>query len=269
MTATLGLPRPVVAASATAPARRPTVGIFGLTGCAGDQLVLLNCEDELLDLVQLVDLRDFVMAASAPDEECRLDVAFVEGAVVTGKDEQLLRRVRERATTLVAIGTCAVWGGVPGIASPRSRQALLREVYGEVADGYDAPAVRALREVVTVDAEIPGCPIEKSELLSALSALLAGNLPQLPKYPVCTECRIRENRCLLTQDGALCCGPLTVAGCAARCPSQGVACVGCRGPTPDANVASATTLFLSKGYDAEEIAVRLGTFAPVAAARRH
>lgn len=260
-------PAPIASTPVAVPAAKPTVGIFGLTGCAGDQLVLLDCEDRLLELVEMIDLRDFTMAASAPDTECTLDIAFVEGAVVTADDERLLRRVRSRAKTLVAIGTCAVWGGVPGMAPQAPRAELMRAVYGEGAAAYEATSVRALRDVVAVDAEITGCPIERHELLAAIASLLAGNPPLLPKYPVCTECRIRENRCLLNEDGQLCCGPLTRAGCRARCPSLGVACVGCRGPAADANVASATKLFASLGYEAEEIEARLGTFAPVLAPR--
>src|SRR3974377_430840 len=91
---------------------KPTVGIFGLTGCAGDQLVILNCEDQLLDVLAAVDLRDFLMGASANDTTCELDLALVDGAIVSKKDEVMLRRIRERANYLVAIGTCAVWGGV-------------------------------------------------------------------------------------------------------------------------------------------------------------
>ena len=60
---------------------KPTVGIFGLTGCAGDQLVILNCEDRLLDVVALLDIRDFLMASSEIDAACPLDIALVEGAV--------------------------------------------------------------------------------------------------------------------------------------------------------------------------------------------
>ena len=59
---------------------KPTVGIFGLTGCAGDQLAILNCEDRLLDLVALIDIRDFPMASSDGNQECALDIAMVEGA---------------------------------------------------------------------------------------------------------------------------------------------------------------------------------------------
>lgn len=252
--------------SVTTTAAKPTVGIFGLTGCAGDQLVLLNCEDRLLDLVELIDLRDFAMASSAHDD-APLDLAFVEGAVVTAADEALLGRIRARARTLVAIGTCAVWGGVQGMPPHAPRAELMRAVYGEGAALYETTSVRSLRQVVTVDAEITGCPIERHELLQSIASLLAGNPPLLPKYPVCTECRIRENRCLLIEDSQLCCGPLTKGGCRARCPSLGVACVGCRGPAADANVPSATRLFASLGYEAGEIEARLATFAPVLAPR--
>ena len=55
---------------------RPKVGIFGLTGCAGDQLVILNCEDRLLDVVALIDIRDFLMASSAGANSLSCKCAF-------------------------------------------------------------------------------------------------------------------------------------------------------------------------------------------------
>ena len=102
--------------------RKPTVGIFGLTGCAGDQLVVLNCEDELLGMVELLDIRDYLMASSDNDERCPLDIAFVEGAVMSKRDEEHLRRIRARCETLVALGTCAVWGGIPAMDRYGQRQ---------------------------------------------------------------------------------------------------------------------------------------------------
>ena len=197
---------------------RPTVGIFGLTGCAGGQLVVLDCEDELLQLVELVDLRDFLMASSANDEECRLDVALVEGAVLSRRDEETLRRIRERTHLLVALGTCAAWGGVAAL-DRRADRDRLPPIYGEMGAVYDSLPTRALHEVVPVDATIVGCPIEKRELLVALAALLRGDLPLPAAWPVCAECRMRETICLLERDPrALCLGALTAAGCAARCP---------------------------------------------------
>ena len=246
---------------------KPTVGMFGLTGCAGDQLVILNCEDQLLDIVALIDVRDFLMASSENDGACPLDVALVEGAVVSGRDADRLRKIRKRAKTLVALGTCAVWGGVAAMDRGVDRRKLLEEVYGEMGLSYDSVPAQALHEIVKVDLNITGCPIEKDHFLSAIANLLNGDAPVYPEYPVCTECRMRENNCLLIERGEVCCGPITAAGCDARCPDLRIPCVGCRGPVADGNPASALAMFEEKGFDRQRIAARLRTFAPVGVAQ--
>ena len=241
---------------------KPAVGIFGLTGCAGDQLVILNCEDQLLDLVSRLDIRDFLMASSENDDVCPLDIAMVEGAVLSKKDAEKLRAIRKRAKTLVALGTCAVWGGVAAMNGSTDRRERLAEVYGETGLRYDSAPAQALHEVVEVDLNITGCPIEKDLFLAAIANLLNGDPPIYPEYPVCTECRMLENNCLLIERGELCCGPITAAGCKARCPNLRVACVGCRGPVRDANSSSLLARFEEKGFDRHDIAARLRTFAP-------
>ena len=242
---------------------KPTVGIFGLTGCAGDQLVILNCEDQLLEIVGALDIKDFLMASSDVDSECPLDIAFVEGAVLSLRDEKTLKRVRERCELLVAIGTCAVWGGIAAMDRGKNRDVLLRDIYGDMATRYDATPSRALHEVVKVDLNVSGCPIEKEQFLSGVSNLLNSDLPVFAGYPVCMECKLRENECLLRDGSEVCCGPLTVAGCGARCPELGIPCFGCRGPCDDANVKSAIAMFEDKGIALEEIANKLRTFAPI------
>jgi coenzyme F420-reducing hydrogenase gamma subunit len=224
--------------------RKPDIGIFGLTGCAGDQLVILNCENELLEIVGAVNIRDFVMASSANDARCDLDVAFVEGAIVTKQDADQAQKIRARSRIVVALGTCAVCGG---IASPSG--------------------AAALREAIEVDVNLPGCPIEKEQLLDAVSHLLNGNAPLTPEYPVCAECRMREINCLYLEKGEICCGPLTAAGCNARCPALGVPCIGCRGPAIDANFPSALSMFERNGQSRTDIAAKLTTFAPLGAQR--
>ena len=245
---------------------KPKVGFFGVTGCAGDLLNVLNCEDELLALVELVDIREFLMASSEGDHEATLDVAFIEGCICSQRDEDTVRAIRERSKLLVALGTCAMWGGVPTLDRLHDRGALLHMVYGEMGRTYDTRPAQALDEVVKVDFGLPGCPIEKHEFLAAVANLLNGNLPQLPHYPVCAECRFAENRCLLGQDGALCLGPLTIAGCHSRCPSLGIACNGCRGPAPDANFESAAALYQSMGYTRDQVERAMATFAPLTGA---
>lgn len=245
-------------------ASKPVVGIFGLTGCAGDQLVLLNCEDQLLDVARVLDVRDFLMASSASDAACELDIALVEGAVVSRRDQERLLRIRMRSKTLVAVGTCAVWGGVAAMGDGVDRAAMAFDVYGDLGTMYDMSPARALKEVVKVDVNLTGCPVEKEQLLSAITHFVNGDPPLYPAYPVCAECRIRENNCLLIEHGEVCCGPLTAAGCNARCPALSVPCVGCRGPASDFNAVSALAMFAEKGIPREAVAMKLRTFAPAA-----
>ena len=73
---------------------------------------------------------------------------------------------------------------------------------------------------------------------------------------------MRENNCLLIERGLPCCGPITAAGCNARCPDLRVACVGCRGPVADANAESLLAAMEEKGFSRLQLAARLRTFAP-------
>ncbi len=240
---------------------KPTVGIYGLTGCAGEQLVILNCEDELLDIAEALDIKFFPMAMTGNDEECPLDIVFVEGSVVQPEDEQMLKKLRERAKLLVAMGTCAVWGGLPAMKNEIPRDEMKRKVYGPEGKVFDVISAQPLSNFVKVDLAISGCPIEKEQLLQAVASLLHGDLPRLPTYAVCTECKMAEYPCLLLEKGQLCLGPLTVAGCKARCPSYGQPCRGCRGPVEEANAASEAKVLKEKGFTWLDIQNRLRTFA--------
>jgi len=240
---------------------RPRIGIFGLTSCAGDQLAIINCEDELLDILSVVDIKSFVMAQSR-NEGQKLDVAFVEGSVVTREDEERLKQIRKESGLLVAIGTCAVWGGIPASRNDLDRKELYQKVYQKEENLYDCrPRVSPLSEIVKVDFAIAGCPIEKEQIISSVASLVHGDLPLLPSYAVCFECKLRENVCLLKEKDQLCCGPVTLGGCEARCPSHFVPCKGCRGPVQEANIASEFEILGEKGYSPADVARMLTTFA--------
>lgn len=239
---------------------KPKISIYGLTGCAGDQLLILNLEDELLDILGAVDIHSFEMAQSRNVED-KVDIALVEGTVVDAHDEARLRKIRENCDLLVAIGTCAVWGGVVACRNDANRRSLVDMVYGKENKSVKFQTPLPLSHFVKVDCSIPGCPIEKSEILQALASLLRGDLPVIPTYPVCFECKMKENRCLLIEDGAFCQGPLTRAGCGALCPSRGQVCIGCRGPVDEANVSSEVEILKEKGYTDQDILHRIRTFA--------
>jgi sulfhydrogenase subunit delta len=239
---------------------KPKVGIFGLTSCAGDQLVVVNLEDELLDIVGAIDLVSFTMAASNPSHD-ELDIAFVEGSVVTEDDEEFLKEIRSRAKLLVAMGTCAVWGGIPGAANDVGRNTLYKTVYGTEENLFKVKVARPLRAVVKVDFSLPGCPVEKHMLVDAIVSLLHGDVPLSHSTPVCHDCRFKENLCLLKTKGQLCLGPVTAGGCQARCPSHGIACEGCHGPVEEANFASEVKLLEDKGFSRERVARVVRNFA--------
>ena len=245
----------------------PRVGIYGFTGCAGDQLMILNCEDRLLDLFGALDILSFAMAKSDNRDE-ELDVAFVEGSISTEEQLEHLKNIRARAKILVAIGTCACWGGPQAMRSDDGGfESRYNEVYGTTKiDLSKAFEARPIDSFVKVDMKIPGCPIDKGEFLSAVSKLVAGRHPYFYKFPVCSECKWKENPCLL-MEGRFCAGPLTKAGCGAVCPSHDIPCVGCWGPTDDLNVGGEYKLLVEKGYGKDEIVQKICKFGGLGVAR--
>jgi sulfhydrogenase subunit delta len=241
---------------------RPTIAIAGLTACSGCQLTLFNCEADLLELAERFTFAYFPMGFTGLSITGPFDVAFVEGAVSTPDDLEILIKLRSRSRFLVAFGTCALWGGVAAMNNHEARNDLLETVYGTGGGEMKSFNPQPFRHFIKVDFAIAGCPPEKAELLATLAALLKGTFPVFPRYPVCTECRIRENRCLLIEDNEMCLGPLIQAGCNARCPAVGVKCEGCRGPVAEANVAAELALLLEKGFAREEIVRRMRRFYP-------
>jgi sulfhydrogenase subunit delta len=242
---------------------RPRIAVAGLTACSGCQLTLLNCEQELPEIVSSFDLVHFPMAESGGNEEGSFDAAIVEGAVSTPQDLATLFRLRNASHILVAFGTCALYGGVAAMNNAVSpRQELLQRVYGEAACGIESFPPSPFRNFVSVDFRITGCPPEKDDLIALLGALLAGTLPPVPTYPVCTECRSRENLCLLLARNELCLGPIIQGGCNARCPATGIVCEGCRGPVREANVEQELELLLERNFDRGEIERRMSRFKP-------
>ncbi|MFO0840167.1 MAG: NADH:ubiquinone oxidoreductase [Phycisphaerae bacterium] len=215
---------------------KPTVAVFSLTSCEGCSLSILELEDELLDILGRFEIVNFREAMS--ERSWEIDVGFVDGAVSTPDDENEIRHFRECCKTLVAIGACACLGGVNSLKHHQPADEYPRYVYGERADWFPTGDARPLSSLVKVDYEIPGCPINRAEFLRFLKCLLAGRPFRLPTDPVCVECKARGNLCLYEQ-GEICLGPVTRAGCEAICPSFGAPCEACRGTLGDESLTAA------------------------------
>lgn len=235
----------------------PKIGIYGLTGCGGDQLTILNCEDKLVDMFALANIQSFVMAKS-DNIEGDMDLALVEGSVSTKEQEEHLKDVRERAKILIAIGNCACYGGPQAAEYGLGNwEESFKEIYGDVETEHTvALEPKPLSDYVEVDYCLPGCPIDKYEFMALLARLLHGISPDDYPLPVCAECKWKQNHCLLLE-GKICLGPITQAGCDAVCPGHNIGCVGCRGPVKGANFASEIDMLLDMGYDKEDIINRM------------
>jgi sulfhydrogenase subunit delta len=240
---------------------KPKLGIFSLTGCAGDQLQILNMEDDLLELLSNFIIVDF-QEGSSYKELGPVDIALVEGSVSTEHDKQKLIEIRERSKVIIAFGNCAIEGCIQAMRNKDSTLAeKLKDVYGVEPDYFDAVTAKPIKEYVQVDLEIPGCPVEKTETLKAITSLLLGDLPNRYTYPVCVECKINEYPCVITEAGKPCLGPIIKAGCNARCPGLGLDCIGCRGPVEGVeNFAAEYKMLLDSGYSKENIINRLKLF---------
>lgn len=238
-------------------AAKPKIAFFDFTGCEGCQLTVIDALQTHLDLLDAVEIVQFREAMSEQSDDYQ--IAFVEGACTRTGDEARLLAIRERAQIVVALGACAHLGGVNAIRNRQSLEHVRRYVYGNAGQLHESSAARPISAVISVDAVIPGCPIDRTEFVRTVKLLLQNRRPQLPDYPVCAECKLRENNCL-AWEGQPCLGPVTRAGCAAICPSNGLSCLGCRGLVSDANLNWLKMALLEHGSDEEMVANALGLF---------
>ncbi len=210
-------------------ARRPKLAVFKFASCDGCQLSVLNLEDELLTLGQVLEITYFPEASSRM-EEGPYDIGLVEGSVSTPEDVRRITRIREQCRTLITIGACATAGGIQALRNWADVEVFKRAVYPSPAYVASLSTSTPIAEHVRVDVELWGCPIDKGQLLSVLTDLLAGIQPRLPAHSVCLECKRRGIVCVMVARGVPCLGPVTRTGCGAICPSMGRDCYGCFGP---------------------------------------
>ena len=199
-------------------------------------------------------------------------VGIVSGGIRNEEHLEVGYEMRKKCDVLIALGTCATHGGIPALINPFTNEELFDRYYGTESTDKNAEVPTggvsklldgcyALDEHIKVDFQLPGCPPHPDHIKTVLLALLKNEDPELPFKSVCDTCpAIRKGkgevkqikrfvsapdfdpdqpidriRCLLEQ-GYLCSGPVTRAGCsgnsddAPRCIAARVPCRGCYGP---------------------------------------
>ncbi|MEM1560722.1 MAG: hypothetical protein QXJ56_06445 [Ignisphaera sp.] len=204
------------------------MAIVKTTSCSGciNELVYCLTSDPQMIKIYRVDFSPEFVDGDIPDE---IDILFVEGSISNNAQEKLLVDLRKRTRIAIAIGTCAVMGGIQSLRSGNSIDDVKSYVYPEpnLVDVYSD--VKPVDQVIQIDLSFPGCPVNRLAIASFLKKFSLGGLP-IPIYEsVCGECKRKNIACVMVSKGMACLGPITVNGCGAICPSFNRGCYGCYG----------------------------------------
>lgn len=257
-------------------------------GCGGCDVALLDIDAKILDVHAIAEVVFWPIGfdgklkeiEAMPDKS--ITVSFYNGAIRNSENEHVAKVLRQKSVVMISFGSCACFGGTPGLANVTNRKEVFETVYKntqstdnpdfvtpqthlKVKEGeLDLPlfwdSVKTLDEVVDVDYFMPGCPPTTNLIAMAVDAVakhVTTGAPLPPKGTIiasdktlCDECkreRVEKGRridkiyqayeikpdpkkCLLDQ-GLICIGPATRAGCGAMCPNAQMPCRGCMGPT--------------------------------------
>jgi sulfhydrogenase subunit delta len=217
--------------------RTPRLAVWKFASCDGCQLSLLDCEDELLDVAERIEIAYFVEAKRARIAG-RYDLSLVEGSITTAHDAERIREVRRRSRRLVTIGACATAGGIQALRNFKDVREFMSAVYARPEYIDTLSTSTPISEHVPVDFELRGCPINKRQLLEVIDAFLNERKPAVATHSVCMDCKLRGSVCVMVAHGTPCAGPVTHAGCGALCPAYNRGCYGCYGPMETPNTVS-------------------------------
>ena len=231
---------------------RPTLAVWKFASCDGCQLSLLDVEADLLALADRVAIAHFAEASSQATPG-PYDLSLVEGSVTTARDAARIQAIRAQSKRLVTIGACATAGGIQALRNFANAPELLAAVYPDPRTLDVLAEVTPIRDHVRVDFELPGCPVDRGQLIEVIGAMLAGRPPAIATHSVCIECKQRGNTCVLVARGTACLGPVTHAGCGAICPAYDRGCYGCFGPMETADPAALARAWARHGIADREL----------------
>lgn len=172
------------------PPRKWRVATVSLAGCFGCHMAFLDLDERLFALIERVELDRSPLTDLKTVGRC--DIGLIEGGLCNAENVHVLRAFRAQCRTLVAVGACAINGGLPAQRNHLRVDELLRAVYQQrpglaagatVPDDPELPLplnqVHPIHEVVPIDYSLPGCPPSADAFWALLTDLMAGRRPQL------------------------------------------------------------------------------------------
>jgi NAD-reducing hydrogenase small subunit len=170
---------------------KPKVATDWMCGCAGCHMSLLDMDERIIAVAELADIRATPITDLKHADKDGVAVGVLEGGINNTANEEQAKLMRSRCKTLVALGDCAVFGGVPAMRNFFDLQETLRRAYveaesvdesGRIPDDPELAVmtrVRAVQDVVPVDIFVPGCPPDADVIFYVLAELAQGRTPEL------------------------------------------------------------------------------------------
>jgi NAD-reducing hydrogenase small subunit len=162
--------------------RKLKVATVSLAGCFGCHMSFLDIDERLIQLIERIEFDRSPLTDIKAVGHC--DLGLVEGGLCNSENVQVLREFRANCKTLVAVGACAINGGLPAQRNHLDLATLMTEVYhDQVPNDPELPLplnrVHPIHEVVHVDYVLPGCPPSADAFWTFLTDLMAGRTPHL------------------------------------------------------------------------------------------
>ena len=170
--------------------RKLKLATVSLAGCFGCHMSFLDMDERLLSLLELVEFDRSPLTDIKTIGHC--DVGLIEGGLCNAENVHVLREYRAHCKVLVAMGACAINGGLPAQRNQRDVGQMLRDVYSRQTGGSagnqipndpELPLplnhVHPLHGVVHIDYFLPGCPPSAEAIWCFLNDMIAGRTPQL------------------------------------------------------------------------------------------
>ena len=166
------------------------VAMDWLAACAGCEMSVLDTDERLIQLLEKIELTSTPITDLKHPPKEGVTVGILSGAVNNTTNLEVVKEMRERAKILIALGDCAVFGGVMTMRNFFNMQEALKRAYIETESTVEGIIPNSeelckpiqtcpLKDVVKVDVHLPGCPPSADAIYYVLSELLEGRIPVL------------------------------------------------------------------------------------------
>ena len=114
---------------------KPKLAMYWGSGCGGCEIAVLNIQENILIVDEVFDIAFFPCIADFKVKDVKgypdgyIDLCLINGAIRNSENEEMAQLLRQKSKVLVAFGSCAYEGCIPGLSNLTSKEATFNTVY--------------------------------------------------------------------------------------------------------------------------------------------